>query len=650
MSRLQRTRIGAVLAGFVLAAGGASALPHRTLVARPLPPSVLAAAESAPDGPVFDAASARALTDSLLGIVSEVRGLRALRPVPVEAASRTRIRSRLEEITRADAIEANLRRDEQLYRFLGVIPPDLDLVRLYHDLLEEQLAGFYDIDRRELVLAEWLPREHQSVVLAHELTHALQDQHFSLRVRKRLGFETPDAEAAWQALVEGDATAVMAELSLAPLGKHFTILADSSEAAQLAPPAARAAAGGIDSELFLSAPAIVREGLSFPYVHGLRYVMSLYRAGGWPAVDAAFVHPPASTEQILHAERIDNTRDAPIAIEIPDLRGMLGTAYEPVSNGTLGERELYAYIAQFVDPAVAEISAEGWGGCSYILYAAGPEDPPAFVLVSMWDSEDDAVEFFGGLIGALEARYPDQEGDPENSTQDQVLWTRDKGRKVNVLRLRERQVVCLEGIPEPRFARLLGKLDTGTRIDDLTPEVRARQKDNLPWNRKAAPLATGALRPGLELPADWARVEPPSDASAILEAEHGESHLLVLVDRQASNEVGVDGYAHAVAERLQKRGKGVYVQTDVQFPREDRMLYQHVFTQTEGETKVAYYIGAADLMQGYGCLLMWGPADDDQPLLEKTFYGLLRSMTLEPESQPESVPSGDGEGMASPNR
>jgi hypothetical protein len=424
------------------------------------------------------------------------------------AARRARIRSRLEEITRADAIEANLRRDEKLYRFLGVVPPDLDLVRLYHDLLEEQLAGFYDIDRRELVLAEWLPREHQSVVLAHELTHALQDQHFSLRVRKRLGFETPDAEAAWQALVEGDATAVMAELSLAPLGKHFTILADSGEAAQLAPPAARAAAGGIDSELFLSAPTIVREGLSFPYVHGLRYVMSLYRDGGWPAVDAAFVHPPASTEQIIHAERIDNTLDAPISIEIPDVRGMLGTAYEPVSNGTLGERELYAYIAQFVDPAVAEFSAEGWGGCSYILYAAGPEDPPAFVLVSMWDSEDDAVEFFGGLIGGLEARYPNQQGDPENSTQDQVLWTRDNGRKVNVLRLRERQVVCLEGIPEPRFARVLGKLDSGTRLDDPTPEVRARQKDNLPWNRKTAPLATGALRPSVELPADWARVEP----------------------------------------------------------------------------------------------------------------------------------------------
>ena len=643
MSRPLRTLPGAVIAVLLFAAGSTSALPHRTLVARPLPPSVLAASEAATDEPVLDAASARALTDSLLAVVSAVRELRPLRPVPVEAVSRARIRERLEEITRQDAIESNLRRDERLYRFLGVVPPDMDLVRLYHDLLEEQLAGFYDIDRRELVLSDWLPREHQEVVLAHELTHALQDQHFSLRVRKRLGFETADAEAAWQALVEGDATAVMAELSLAPLGKHFTILADSVEAAQLAPPAARAAAGGIDSEMFLAAPTIVRESLSFPYVYGLRYVMSLYREGGWKAVDAAFVHPPASTEQILHSDRIDNARDAPIRIEIPDLRGMLGASYEPVSNGTLGEHELYEYIAHFVDAEVAQIAAEGWGGCSYVLYEGQPEDPPAFALVSMWDSEDDAVEFFGGLIGALEARYPDQQGDAENSTQDQVIWTREGGRKVNVLRLRGRQVICLEGMPEPRFGRVLGKLDSGTRIEDPTPEVRARQKDNLPWNRKAAPIATGALRPTIALPADWTRIEPSGDSNVILEAEHGESHLRLIVDRTASNELRVDGYAHTVAERLQRRGRDVYVQTDVQFPREDRILYQHVFTQNEGPVEMTYFIGTADLTQGYGCLLLWGATDSVQPLLEKTFYELLQSMEFVPESRPASAPASGGD-------
>jgi len=373
--------------------------------------------------------------------------------------------------------------------------------------------------------------------------------------------------------------------------------------------------------------------------------MSLYREGAWKAVDAAFVHPPASTEQILHADRIDNARDAPIRIEIPDLRGMLGANYEPVSNGSLGEQDLFEYLAHYVDPEVARIAADGWGGCSYVLYQTEsdsndetPTQPSTFALVSAWDSEDDAVEFFGGLIGALEARYPDQVGDSERSTQDQVIWLMDGGRRTNVLRLRERQVICLEGMPEPRLQRVLAKLDSGVLIDDPTPEVRARQKANLPWNRKSMPLATSALRPQIDLPAGWTRVDPPADPLVILEATHDASHLRLIVDHTASNELRVDGYTHRVAAKLQEKGRAVYVQTDVQFQREDRVLYQHVFSQTENDTEMVYYIGAADLNQGFGHLVLWGPEDPDQPMLEKTFYELLRSMEFIPEAQPAAAP------------
>jgi hypothetical protein len=239
----------------VFVASAVHALPQRTLVARPLPPAVLAAAEAGASGTTLDAAAARSLTDSLLTSVSAVRDLKPLRTVPVQASSRAQIRTRLEEITRQDEIEKQLQEEEKRLEFLGLVPADLDLVKLYHDLLEEQLAGFYDIDKRELVLADWISPEQTSVVLSHELAHALQDQHFSLRVRKRLGFESPDAEAAWHALIEGDATAVMAELALAPSGKHFTALADSASAPALIPPAARAAAGGFDSPRFRTAPA-----------------------------------------------------------------------------------------------------------------------------------------------------------------------------------------------------------------------------------------------------------------------------------------------------------------------------------------------------------------------------------------------------------
>jgi hypothetical protein len=617
----------------------ARALPQRTLVARPLPPAVLAATAGTPSSvPTLSPESARALTDSLLAIVSQVRELKPLRPVPVQASSRSAIRTRLEEIVRQDGIETNLRQEEKLLRFLGLVPANVDLVKLHHDLLEEQLAGFYDIDRREMVLADWLPRAQQGAVMAHELTHALQDQHFSLRVRKRLGFESSDAEAAWHALIEGDATAVMAEMDLAPLGKHFTDLVDSSSAVALAPPAARAAAGGYESEQFRAAPQVVREDLSFPYRQGLRYAASLYRQGGWKAVDAAFVHPPASTEQVLHPDRIDNAKDAPVRVQLPDLRGMLGDAAQPVATGTLGEHEIYQYLRHYVDPEVARIAAEGWGGCAYVLYDMGTNAPPGLLIASVWDSEDDAVEFFGGIIGALESRYPNQQGDAETSSQDQVMWNMDGGRRVNVLRLRERQVVVLEGMPAPRIQRILGKVDIGLTFDDPTPEMRARAKDNLPWNRKAAPRAAGALNPSLTLPVGWTAVDARADSNLVLAAERGAARLRLVADHSASRELGLDGYAHTIANQLQQKGKDVYVQTDINFPRGEQSFYQHVFTQTENGEAVGYYIGTFDLVQGLGYLLVSGPTKDDSGELEKTFLDTLRQIELVPENAPASAP------------
>jgi hypothetical protein len=440
-------------------------------------------------------------------------------------------------------------------------------------------------------------------------------------------------------LIEGDATAVMAELALRPSGKHFTALADSAAAPALMTPVARAIAGGFDSQRFRAAPALVREELSFPYVQGLRYVTELYRTGGWKAVDAAYIHPPASTEQILHPQRIDNIKDAPIQVTVPDLRGLLGENFQPAAAGVLGEHELLQYLSHYVDPEVARAAAEGWGGCSYALYDGGPGEPSAFALVSVWDSEDDAVEFFGGLIGVLESRYPKQEGSAESSSQDQVIWNLDKdGKRVNVLRLHDRQVMCLEAMPGPRLMRVINKLDTGVEIQDPTPEMRARQKENLAWNRRAAPVQQGALRPRLTLPVGWTQVEPPdADTLAIFAAVNGKNRLELVVDRGASNELGLDGYAHAVAANFQSHGKNVYVQTDVDFPRESDTLYQHIFMQDEGGEKIGYYLGVANLRQGLGYLWMRGPADDDTTNLERTFYELLGNMELVPEN--DSAPA-----------
>lgn len=622
----------ASLAVAALVAGGIAtapqALPQRSLVARPLPPAVWTAAATG-DGSTLTPAAARALTDSLLAAVTATRGLKPLRPIPVQTQPRAGMRARLEEITRQDGIEPALRQEEALLRFLGLVPAGSDLVRLYHDLLEEQLAGFYDIDRRELVLADWVPRASQAVVLSHELVHALQDQHFSLRVRKRLGFDNPDAEAAWHALIEGDATAVMCELDLAPGGKHFTALTDSTAAVALTSPVARAAAGGVESAKFKAAPRAVRETLSFPYREGLRYVAALFQKGGWPAVDAAFVHPPTSTEQIMHPERVDNDKDAPVRLTLPDLSGILGTPYRVTATGILGEHDLGVYLSQYVDPELAAVAAAGWGGCAYALYEGAPGSQPLFVLVSNWDSDDDAVEFFGGLIGALEVRYPQQTGAADASSQDQILWNLDKEQNhLNLLRVRDRQVLCIEGLATAHLARITGKIDIGLQTDDPTPEVRAREKANLPWNRLARPTAAGARTPQIDLPEGWTAA-PPADSTVVFEATKGKARLALRINRRVSREIGLDGYAHQIASELQKRGKGIYVQTDVNYPRDLAPMYQHVFTQYQGLDQYTYLVGVVDLTDGFGALVVEGLTSGDVSL-DPVFYSLMDSMRLVP--------------------
>jgi len=636
VTRLPCARLAvAALVGCVLATAS-HALPQRSLVARPLPPAVWTAA-SADEGPTLSPAAARSLTDSLLAAVTAMRGLKALRPIPVQTQPRAAVRARLEEITRQDGIEPALRQEETLLRFLGLVPANADLVRLYHDLLEEQLAGFYDIDRRELVLADWVPRSSQAVVLSHELVHALQDQHFSLRVRKRLGFDNSDAEAGWHALIEGDATAAMCELDLAAAGKHFTALLDSSAAVTLTSPVARAAAGGVESEKFKAAPRAVRETLSFPYREGLRYVAALFQAGGWPAVDAAFVHPPASTEQVMHPDRLENSKDAPVRLVLPDLSGILGSSYRAAAAGILGEHDLAVYLSQYVDPELAGVAAAGWGGCSYALYEGPQGSQPVFVMVSTWDSDDDAVEFFGGLIGALEVRYPEQTGAADVSSQDQIIWNLDKDQKyINLLRVRERQVLCIEGMAMAQSARVTGKIDIGLQTDDPSPEVRAHEKANLPWNRLARPVAAGARTPQVDLPDGWTTVTP-ADSSTVFEAQRGKARLSLRVDRRVSREIGLDGYAHEIAAELQKRGKGIYVQTDVNYPRDLAPMYQHVFTQYQGVDQYTYLVGVVDLTDGFGALVVEGLTTGDVSL-DPVFYSLMDSMRLVPAASASRSP------------
>ena len=598
------------------------------------------AAVAAPASAPLDSTTARVMVDSLLRQVAGLRGLEPLRPVAVQVAPRERIRARLEELTEEEEVRTRARGDERLLRYLGLLPPDVDLLQLLKELLEEQIAGMYDIDQRLLYLADWIPAELQTIVATHEITHALQDQHFSLRVRKKLGFDTPDAEAAWQALLEGDATAVMLDSDLRPTGQSFATLVDStlwtSGAFTQALRAAMGAGAGAEAQQLFAAPLVVREALLFPYERGLGFVAALVAAGGWKRVDEAYVHPPQSTEQVLHPARFLGalgTRDDPIRVEVPDLRGLLGVERTGAVKLVLGEFDLFLYLSAYVDREIAAVSCEGWGGAQATLYAAPGGGPEALVLYTTWDSEDDATEFFGAVLGAMERRFPKQTGVPELTAENRVAWSVDeKNRLHNLVGQNGRDVYCLEQVPGASVERLIQKLEQQTRLVDPTPEARADKSDELPWNRAAAaPAAPGSsttLR--LDLPPGWQAETGRPDLLAL--ARRDGARLEVGVDRAAKDRLGAGGYAHVLAARLQERGSGVYVHTDVVYPRADgRTLYQHVFSQSENGQKVIHYIGVVELQPGFGYVLLSEPQDGKTPSVEADFYAILEALQVVPE-------------------
>ena len=230
-----------------------------------------------------------------------------------------------------------------------------------------------------------LENSQNRVVLAHELTHALQDQHFGL---KRLPLEiknNDDVVAAASALVEGEATLVMSEymmknLSLKALKDNVaaTITQNMSELA--------------------GAPRYLREMLVFPYLRGQEFCSSLYGGGGYEAVSAAYEKPPTSTAQILHPEKyFREPREEPIAIEWADVT-VNGKA--PTADNTLGEMGMRIQIAQYTDDRTGEDAANGWRGDRYVCYEGGA----ALAWKSVWASEREAAEFAAAETKVIAAR------------------------------------------------------------------------------------------------------------------------------------------------------------------------------------------------------------------------------------------------------
>jgi len=341
------------------------------------------------------------IADDLVWQVAKLRNLEPKAPIEKAVSTREDITRFMLERIEEEYEEKDIRREEWLLKKLGVVPPDLDLKEFTVKLLTEQVAGFYDSRKKKLFIADWLPLMFQQPTMVHELTHALQDQHYDLdRILKRNAeLDNDDRILAQTAIIEGDAVAVMMEYLLRPMGRKF-IEIDLGLLLQLEDI-------GVPSDLLKNAPDFLKEQLTFPYQYGAVFMQKvLADDAAWSAVDRIYSDMPTSTEQILHPEKYLDDRDEPSVLEFEDPAAKLGKSWKLGYKNIFGEFAFYLLLKHHATEGEAKGAAAGWDGDQICVFEKQDLDQRAVFGWSVWDSAEDAEEFYLAMVKWMRGRFP----------------------------------------------------------------------------------------------------------------------------------------------------------------------------------------------------------------------------------------------------
>jgi hypothetical protein len=339
-----------------------------------------------------DAAAATAAQRSAIErTVTQLRSLDFLHPVVYKQIPRSELPALLRQKLAQQVPDQELTSDGIALAALGLLPAGLDLKTTYLDLLGEQIGAFYDQHTQELYTfsGQSLDNAQNRVILAHELTHALEDQHFSLARLPLEAKNNDDRALAATALVEGDATLVMDQYMMG--GMSAAVLRDTFSNALTT-----------DMRKLGAAPRFLRETLLFPYLRGQEFCAALYASGGWDALAEAFRHPPTSTAEILHPDLfLTHLRVLPVLIDFANT-AVLGQP--PLADNVLGEFGLRQLFARWLpDAASHNAAAAGWRGDRYLVY--GNAQSAAYVWKIACRDEAAASELGVALETVLAARY-----------------------------------------------------------------------------------------------------------------------------------------------------------------------------------------------------------------------------------------------------
>ncbi len=350
--------------------------------------------------------------DEILQFSSEDTGLPIKHKVKRKLISRDEVVAYLTKHMKEDEDAQRLRRSELVLKKFGLLPQDFDLPKFLVALLREQVAGFYEPKSKTVNLLDWVDIEQQKPVLAHELTHALQDQNFGLEKWMKdqdldskkeptsNDIDEDEISTARQAVVEGQAMVTLIDYTLAPMKKSLLNSPEVAEALKQG-----MLVGTADSVEFHNAPIFLKEALTFPYRYGLDFEAALLKQGKQKAFVDVFRDPPRSTRQIMEPQTY-LTRERIDPMPLPDFKSIFKD-YERFDIGSMGEFDVAILVDQYAGVEASQKVYPHWRGGYY--YAAKRKDdanaPLGLFYASRWSSAERAGEFAAIYARSLAKRY-----------------------------------------------------------------------------------------------------------------------------------------------------------------------------------------------------------------------------------------------------
>jgi hypothetical protein len=334
--------------------------------------------------------------DEVLAEMSKLISLPILSPLKKSMRSREEIRAYLLRKMKEDKDADKRYADQKTMEKFGLLPKDYPLDKVLVKVLTEQIAGLYDPDSQEFFIADWTSPADERSVMSHELTHALQDQHFHIDKWTDAAKPNDDGELARDAVLEGSAMAAMLDYELGGKGS-IRDLGDFDPGLLM---------GDMDSSPELSkAPKVLQDELLFPYIAGIRFTQHLLKAGnGWPDFYKVFDKPPVSTQQILHPD-LYLQGVVPAKIDLPATKGVVTSDWKKLDENDMGEFGVLEILKQFLSKDRSEALAAAWAGDRYAIFENQKNKRTLLEFRIHLGSDAGAARFFGGYSEILEMKY-----------------------------------------------------------------------------------------------------------------------------------------------------------------------------------------------------------------------------------------------------